>query len=310
LPELPVQYADFALWQRHWLLEGPRLNAQFSYWMRQLAGLPTLELPTDRPRPTTQSFRGGHQAFELPASVGQGLRSLAEKEGATLFMVLLAAFALLLRRESGQEDVVVGTDVAGRTQRELEDLIGFFINQLVLRVDLSGDPTFRELLGRVREVTLDAYSNQDLPFDRLVTALQADRDLSRTPLLQVKLVLQNAPEETLELPGLQLTPMPSGVLPVKFDLLVNLLDREGALPGDVEYSADLFDAATIERMIGDFRKLLEQAAARPEARLSELLAALAEEERLETARRQQEFKQLSRQKLRNVERRAVRPGVD
>jgi amino acid adenylation domain-containing protein len=309
LPELPVQYADFALWQRHWL-EGPRLNAQFSYWMRRLAGLPALELPTERPRPTAQSFRGGHQAFELPASVGQGLRSLAESEGATLFMVLLAAFALLLRRESGQEDVVVGTDVAGRTQYGLENLIGFFINQLVLRVDLSGDPAFRELLGRVREVTLDAYSNQDFPFDRLVTALQADRDLSRTPLFQVKLVLQNAPEETLELPGLRLNPMPSGVLPVKFDLLVNFLDREGALPGDVEYSADLFDAATIERMIGDFRKLLEQIAARPEARLSELLAALAEEERLQIAQHQQEFKQLSRQKLRNVERRAVRLGAE
>ena len=193
LPQLPIQYADYTLWQREWL-QGTALEAQLAYWREQLAGAPAvLELPSDRPRPPVQSVRGATQRFVLPRALSQALRQLSRQEGATLFMTLLAAFQVLLARYTGQDDIVVGSPIAGRTHTELEDLIGFFVNTLVLRTNLAGDPTFRELLGRVRAVTLEAYAHQDVPFERLVEELQPQRDLSRAPLVQVLFVLQNSP---------------------------------------------------------------------------------------------------------------------
>ena len=204
LPALPVQYADYAVWQRGWL-QGEVLEQQVSYWKEHLNGAPAaLELPTDRPRPAVPSYRGAHHGFALPAELTASLNELARGEGATLFMVLLAAFNVVLSRWSGQRDIVVGSPIAGRTHRELEGLIGFFVNTLALRTDLSGDPSFRELLGRVKETALGAYAHQDLPFEKLVAELQPVRDLSRQPLFQVLFALQNVPQERLQLPGLEL----------------------------------------------------------------------------------------------------------
>ncbi len=201
LAELPIQYVDFAAWQREWL-QGEVLAEQLSYWKRQLAGAPpVLELPTDRPRPATQTYRGAQQCWVFDPQLLPALEQLSRQEGVTLFMTLLAAFQTLLYRYSGQEDIVVGTPIAGRQRLETEELIGLFVNTLVLRTDLSGNPTFRELLGRVREVTLGAYAHQDLPFEKLVEELNPQRNLSYAPLFQVMLVLQNAPQIPLSPTG-------------------------------------------------------------------------------------------------------------
>ncbi len=205
LAELPIQYADYAVWQRAWL-QGERLEEQLSYWKEQLAGAPAvLELPTDKPRPAVQSFRGARQFSALSKNLSQALNELSRRDGATLFMMLLAAFQALLMRYSGQEDISVGTDVANRNRAETEGLIGFFLNHLVLRTDLSGNPTFRELLGRVREVALEAYAHQDVSFHKLVEALKPERSQSHTPLFQILFVLQNAPTVPLRLTGLTLS---------------------------------------------------------------------------------------------------------
>src|SRR5215212_3146789 len=202
LQELPVQYADYAVWQRDYL-RGEVLNAQVEYWRERLTGAaPVLELPADRVRPAVQSYRGAAARFEVSREVSEGLKELAQAEGVTLFMTLLAAFKVLLYRYTGQEDIVVGSPIAGRTRAEVENLIGFFVNTLVLRTDLSGGPTFRELLGRVRETALGAYAHQDVPFEKLVEELQPERDMSHTPLFQVLFVLQNALRDELELPNL------------------------------------------------------------------------------------------------------------
>jgi len=279
LEELEVQYADFAAWQRGWL-QGEVLEKQLSYWREQLGGpLPVLELPTDRPRPAVYSHRGGQFRFEVPKEVAVALRELSRAEGATLFMTLLAAFQTLLSRYSGQEEIVVGTDIANRNRRETEDLIGFFVNQLVLRTDLSGDPTFRELLARVREVSLGAYVHQDVPFERLVEELQPERDLSRNPLFQVKFILQNAPAAALEIPGLSLAQMGGGGYTTRFDLTFSMVDGEDGLLGGVEYSAELFDEATVARMVEHFKVLLAGVAADPDGRLRRLPLLPAEESR-------------------------------
>src|SRR5262249_4374049 len=198
LPELPIQYADFAVWQRQWL-QGEVLAAQLAYWQRQLTGLPVLQLPTDRPRPAGAAFRGRHQAAALPPSLHAALQALSQREGVTLFMTLLAAFQILLQRYTGQDDIVVGAPIANRTRAELEGLIGFFVNMLVLRTDLSGDPSVREVLGRVREVALGVYAHQDLPFEKLVEELQPERDLSN-PLFQVSFQLFSSPTPSEESP--------------------------------------------------------------------------------------------------------------
>ncbi|MEO5732000.1 MAG: condensation domain-containing protein, partial [Byssovorax sp.] len=269
LPELPLQYADYAVWQRQWL-EGEVLEAQLAYWKKQLGGLPVLQLPTDRPRPAMQTFHGALAHLRLPKELCTALTALSRREGVTLFMTLLATFQLLLQRYSGQDDIVVGSPIAGRTHAETEGLIGFFVNTLVLRTDLSGEPTFTELLGRVREVTLGAYAHQDVPFEKLVEALQPERDLSRSPLFQVMLTLQNTSLPALELAGVKLQPIDVAWTTAKFDLELSLEEAEGGLVGTLNHNTDLFDPATAARLLGHFRLLLEAIAIAPARRLAEL----------------------------------------
>lgn len=267
LPELPIQYADFAHWQRE-LLQGEVLESQLTYWQQQLTDISILNLPTDRPRPCVQSYRGANQQIELPLTLTKALAALSEKEGVSLFMILLAAFQTLLHRYTGQEDIVVGAPIANRNRSELEGLIGFFVNSLVLRTNLSGNPTFRELLLRVREVALGAYAHQDLPFEKLVQ-LDPQRDLSRHPLFQVAIALQNTPVEALELPGLRLNSFEFDSGTTRLDLEFHFWHSEG-LKGQITYSTDLFDQTTIVRMLGHFQVLLEGIVANPEQRLSDL----------------------------------------
>ncbi|ARU62078.1 hypothetical protein CBW65_14470 [Tumebacillus avium] len=256
LPALPVQYADYAVWQREWL-QGEALDGQISYWQQQLSGeLPVLTLPTDRPRPAEFSYRGAYEPFHLPEELTADLNSLSKQEGVTLFMTLLAAFNTLLHRYAGQDDIIVGSPIAGRSRTEIEPLIGFFVNMLPLRTDLSGAPTFRELLQRVRAVTLGAYAHQDVPFEQLVDVLKPERDLSRTPLFQACLILQNLPEQVWSLPALDMTAESVTGDTAKFDLTFALQEQKGQLLGMVEYNTDLFDAATIRRMIGHWTRLL------------------------------------------------------
>ena len=269
-PELPIQYADFAHWQWQWL-QGEVLEDQLAYWKQQLGGsLPVLELPTDRPRPAVQTFQGAIQSFVLPVTLTESLEGLSRQEGATLFMTLLTALKVLLYRYTGQEDIVVGSPVVNRNQVETEGLIGFFVNTLVLRSDLSGNPAFRELLGRVRKVTLEAHAHQDLPFEKLVEQLQPERDLSRNPLFQVMFVLQNAPMEALTLPGLVVNPLKFDRRTAQFDLTLSMEKTGQGLRGVLEYNTDLFDAATVTRVAGHFQTLLEGIVANPEQRLSDL----------------------------------------
>jgi amino acid adenylation domain-containing protein len=270
LRELPIQYADFALWQRDWL-QGEVLEAQLAYWRQQLGGsLPVLELPTDRPRPAVQTYRGAKQSLLLPKTLMEALQALSRREGVTLFMTLLAAFQTLLHRYTGQDDLLVGSPIAGRTRIELEGLIGFFVNTLVLRTDMSGNPTFRELLGRVREVALGAYAHQDLPFEKLVEELQPARDLSHSPLFQVMFILQNVPRAALELAGLTLTPVEVDSGTAKFELTLSMAESADGLRGVWEYNTDLFEAATICRLAGHFQTLLEGIVTDPAQRLSAL----------------------------------------
>jgi amino acid adenylation domain-containing protein len=270
VPELPIQYADFAIWQREWL-SGEVLESQLAYWKQQLGGeLPALELPTDRPRPPVQTYRGARQSFELSKDLTDALKALSRREGVTLFMTLLAAFKTLLYRYTGQEDVVVGSPIANRNRAEIEGLIGFFVNTLVLRSDLGGTPSFRELLGRVREVALGAYAHQDMPFERLVEQLQPERDMSYNPLFQMMFVLQNAPVPDWGFSGLALSPLEVDSKTAKFDLALSLTETEQILIGAFEYNTDLFDGATIARMVGHWRILLEAVVADPDKRIYEL----------------------------------------
>ncbi|HEX8559857.1 MAG TPA: amino acid adenylation domain-containing protein [Pyrinomonadaceae bacterium] len=279
LEELRLQYADYAVWQREWL-KGDVLEAQLAYWRKQLAGLPpALELPAARQRPKARSLQGASLAVELSEELTGGLKALGRREGVTLFMTLLAAFQTLLSRYAGQQDVAVGVPVANRGRREIEGLIGFFVNTLVMRTDLSGDPTFSELLRRVREVALGAYAHQDAPFEMLVEELQPERSLSHTPLFQALFVLQNAPAAAPELPGLEVEQLEVGSGTAKFDLMLSLEESEGSLRGVFEYSTDLFDEPSARRMLGHFETLLEGVARRPESRISELPLLGAEEER-------------------------------
>ncbi|MBF6570846.1 MAG: amino acid adenylation domain-containing protein [Candidatus Binataceae bacterium] len=270
LPELSIQYADFAQWQREWL-QGAVLERQVDYWKQQLAGAPPLlDLPEDHPRPAVQTFRGGHQSLLLPKELGGALSTLSSQEAATLFMTLLAAFKVLLRCYTRQEDIVVGTPVANRNRIEIEGLIGFFVNALVLRTDLSGNPTFRELVRRERKVCVDAYAHQDLPFEKLVEALHIDRDLSRNPLFQVMFVLQNSPVHAVALPGLSLTPVIADGGTTHFDLTLHVVDSDRGLVVTAAYNTDLFDAGTISRMLSHYQILLEAIVRDPDQRLSDL----------------------------------------
>jgi amino acid adenylation domain-containing protein len=284
LAPLPIQYADYAHWQRQYV-QGAVLESQLAYWKKQLGpeGAPApagLNLPTDRPRPAQRTTNGAIHAFALPPALAQALARLSQQEGATLFMTLLAAFKTLLQRYSGQDDIIVGTPVAGRTRAETEGLIGLFLNTLALRTDLSGQPTFRQLLGRVRDTALGAYSHQDLSFEQIVEAVQPPRELSRTPLFQVQFVLQNTPATTLALPGLTLESIEVDRGVAKFELTLEMTEAEGGLSGAFNYNTDLFDAATIARLAGHFTTLLHAIAADPHERIDRLPLLTAAERQL------------------------------
>ncbi|MBO0782985.1 MAG: AMP-binding protein, partial [Ktedonobacteraceae bacterium] len=256
LEELPIQYGDFAVWQREWL-RGDVLERELEYWRRQLEGMEDLELPTDHPRPATQSFRGVVSRFVIEREITERLRTVSRLEGATLFMVLLGGFDLLMSRYSGQSDVVIGTDIANRNRAEIEGLIGFFVNQLVLRVKVEASESFKELLVRVRRVCLEAYEHQDLPFEKLVEELQPERDLSRSPLFQAKLMLQNATQEDMELGGAKLSRVgDSEVQTTKLDLTVAIMDTGRDMVGVVNYSQDIFETETIEHLMSHYCNLL------------------------------------------------------
>ncbi|MEO8062857.1 MAG: amino acid adenylation domain-containing protein, partial [Pseudomonadota bacterium] len=291
LAPLRIQYADFAQWQRHWL-QGEVLERQVSYWRKQLKDLPPLlKLPTDRPRPSRQTFGGGMEGFALTASLSQKLQSLSREQGATMYMTLLSAFAVLLGRYSGQQDVAIGTPIANRSRRDTEGLIGLFVNTLVMRHDLSGDPRFVDLLKGTRETALEAYAHQDVPFEQLVEALNPHRSLSHSPLFQVMFILQNAPFDGLELRGLEVKPLEAGGSDkdgessregvARFDMTLNVQETPAGLVGGLEYNTDLFDRSTIRSMLAHYTRLLEAIASSPQEKLSRL------EILSETERRQQ-----------------------
>ncbi len=283
LPELPLQYADYAVWQRSWMAsaegDGTLLERQIAYWKDQLAGAPPLlTLPTDRPRPPVATFRGAEVPFALSREMTRSLQHLSASEGATLFMTLLAAFAALLARYSGQNDICIGTPIAGRMRAETEDLIGFFVNTLVLRTRYRSDLSFVELLQQVRETALEAYAHQDVPFEMLVEALHPERHLNYAPLFQVMLVLDTTPRAPIALPGLTIEPFPLGRRHARFDLTLELRVDDEGVGGAFEYATDLFDAATIEAMAQHFHMLLEAIVANPEQHIADL-PLLTESER-------------------------------
>jgi amino acid adenylation domain-containing protein len=305
LPELAVQYADFAHWQREWLT-GDVLENQITYWKTQLGQIATLELPTDRPRPPVQSFRGARRFFTLPADLAESLGSFSRHEGVTLYMLMLAAFKVLLNRYSNQDDIVVGTDIANRNRSEIEPLIGFFANQLVLRTSLAGNPTFRELLGRVREVTLGAYAHQDMPFEKLVEELAPERDLSRNPLFQVMFIFQNNPMPALEIGDLAIEPIEMMETTTAFDITLALNQTpNGEIRGSVRYSTDLFDVSRIDRMIGHYETLLRSIVTDADARLS-ALEMLTKEEHKQKVEHKEERRESKLKKLLSVKPKAVK----
>jgi hypothetical protein len=304
LLELPIQYADYAVWQRNWL-QGEVLEQQLAYWKHQLDGAPpVLLLPTDRPRPEKPTFHGAIHRFLLPASLAEAIRTLSRQQGGTAFMTMLAAFQTLILHYTKQPDIVLGTDLANRTTVQTEALIGFFVNLLAIRTNLSGDPTFAELLGRVREVALGAYAHQDVPFDKLVEELQPERSLSHNPLVQALFVAQNTPRGATRMQGLEIHPYPLEV-PSKFDMALFVIETDKGVSGIWLYNPDLFDATTIVRMAGLYQVVLEKATANPAMRLSELLASLAEEDQQHRASQHKEFQEAGLQKLKSIKRKTV-----
>jgi amino acid adenylation domain-containing protein len=304
LEQLDIQYADYAMWQRNWL-QGSVLEQQVEYWRRQLDGAPpVLEIPPDRQRPENPSYRGAIHRFVLPLGLLDAVRALSRQQGGTAFMTLLAGFQTLVMHYTKQPDVVLGTDLANRTTVQTEALIGFFVNLLAIRTNLSGDPTFTELLARVRETALGAYAHQDVPFDKLVEELQPERSLSHNPIVQALFVQQNTPRSSKPMPGLALSWFSMDV-PSKFDMAVFVSETEKGVVGNWVYSAELFDSATIARMAGLYQVVLEKATANSAMRLSELHAALAEEDQKHRASQHKELQQLGVQKLKTAKRKSL-----
>ena len=279
LPEIAVQYADYAIWEQN-RFQGEALEQETAYWRQKLGGpLPALDLSIARPRPAEETFNGAQRSCSFPPELSGRIRSLSRREGATLFMTLLAAFKALLFGLSGQEDIIVGASTANRSRAETEKLIGFFINTVALRTDLGGDPTFRELLGRVRKVTLEAFAHQALPFKKLVEAINPERAGARGPLARIKFVLQNAPAGQLNLTGLTLAPINHEVASAHCDLTLYAGDNAEGLSVTFEYSTDIFDASGIERMLRHFERLLGYVTRTPDVRLRTLSEAIRQEER-------------------------------
>ncbi len=303
LPELPIQYADFAIWQRQWL-QGEVLDTQLAYWKQQLGtNPPVLDLPTNRPRSSSPTFRGTDYGFVLPKTLTEALKTLSQQESVTLFMTLLGAFKTLLYSYKGQEDILVGSPIANRNQSETEELIGFFVNTLVLRTDLSGNPSFRDILQRVREVAMGAYAHQDLPFEKLVMELQPERHLGSNPLYQVWFSLQNNPMPPLELPGLTLSLSDVDIGAVRHDLKLGLTETPEGMECLFQYKTDLFEASTIARMAERFEQILSTVVKQPDIQLNALKAVLAEWEKQQQLSQEQEFKAARRQKLGTIRRR-------
>ncbi|NET02964.1 MAG: amino acid adenylation domain-containing protein, partial [Sphaerospermopsis sp. SIO1G1] len=270
LTPLPIQYADFAIWQRNWL-QGEVLEQQLNYWKQQLeTASKFLPLPTDRPRPAVQTFAGSYQEFALSQELSNQLIALSQKQGVTLFMTLFAAYNVLLYRYTGQTDILVGSPIANRNQREIEGLIGFFVNTLVFRTELSANPSFNELLTQIRSTALSAYAHQDLPFEMLVEALQPERDLSYTPLFQVMFILQNAPMSNVELTDVEVSALAIETTTAKFDLTLSMEQTATGIRGGWEYNTDLFDSSTIEKMTGNLTTLLSAIVASPQTRINQL----------------------------------------
>jgi amino acid adenylation domain-containing protein len=297
LAELPVQYADYAVWQREWS-SGEVLERQLDYWKDHLEGAPpVLDLPTDRPRPDELTFRGARLPVIVSEEISESLRGLSRREGVTMFMTVFAAFNLLLSHYSGSDDLVVSTDLANRDRVETEGLIGFFVNQLPLRTNLAGDPTFSELLQRVRKVALGSYAHEHISLDRLVEALNPERSLQYTPLFQVNLTFQNTPETSVNLPGLALSPVEMKVVTAQLDLSINFAEVDRALVGALEYKTDLFDAATMQQLVDDLRLIFTLVAENPERRLSEVKNIVAEQSREQRLVHAREAKEATRRKL-------------
>ena len=270
LPEIELQYADYAFWQRQWL-QGEVLESQLAYWKKQLDGAPKLlQLPTDRPRPAVQTFRGAHESFTISLELTQTIKALSRQSEVTLYMILLAAYKTLLFRHTGQTKIVVGTPIANRNRVEVEQLIGFFVNMMVICTELSGDMTFVELLGKVREEVLGAYAYQDLPFEKLVDELHPERDLSYTPIVQTVLVLQNAPTETLNISSLSLRPVEVHSATSMFDLILGIIDTPQGLIGNAVYNTDLFERETISELLDNYVALLRETLADPYCRLIDI----------------------------------------
>ncbi len=305
LPELTVQYADFAVWQRNWLRDEvfDRLR---DYWQQQLKGAPArLELPTDKPRPAIQTYRGTSQFALLSPELTQSLRELSRREEATLYMTLLACLSTLLHYYTGQSDIVVGTDVANRNRSETESLIGFFVNELVMRTDLTGNPTFRELMGRVREVTLGAYAHQDMPFDRLVDALKIERSPAHHPLFQVSFVYQNAPRTTVNAKSLTISTLPLEYTVAHFDLVLRVWESGQGMQLMLEYNSDLFVQTTITRLLDLFETLISIVVQQPEARLDTLVEMLTQADRARLSDKGKAFEEIGSKSLKKAKRRAV-----
>ncbi|MEE8584973.1 MAG: condensation domain-containing protein, partial [Acidobacteriota bacterium] len=269
LPPLPIQYADFAVWQRGWL-GGEVLEGLLSYWKERLRGAAMLELPTDRPRPEVQEFRGRQMGYELSSELSEELRTVSRRHGVTLYMTLLAAFQALMQRYSGQSDIVVGSPLANRNSPELEGLIGFFVNTLPMRADFSGDPSFAQLLEQVSRTVLESYDHQDLPFEKLVEHVQPERDLSRNPIFQVVFAVQNFPSATPQMAGLTVDQLPALAHTTRFDIEVHLWEGARGLEGFVAFDRELYQESTMSRLAGHYQTLLQGAAADPQQRISEL----------------------------------------
>lgn len=304
LPELAIQYADFAHWQRQWL-QGEVLEAQLSYWKRQLAGSPPLlELATDRPRPEMQSFRGARRSVVLSKPLSEEIKALSRRKDATLFMTLLAAFKVLIYKYAGQHDIIVGTNVANRNRSETEALIGFFVNLLPLRTDLTGDPSFEELLHRVRKVALGAYAHQDVPFEKISNALKLGRSTSYTPLVQVMFVLTNRSTSNVELSGLSLSALSTNLPTSRFDLVLAVVERDAGLDVTLNYNPDLFDDHTINRMLAHYEKLLSHIAARPNEKIS-FWNILSGDEETQSLGEEGERQILKVNRMKNVKRKEI-----
>jgi acyl carrier protein len=305
LPDLPIQYADYAIWQRHWM-QSALLEKQIDYWRQQLAGAPpVLELPTDRLRPAVHSFQGANHSFLLPAGLTQELKTLSQRESVTLFMTLLAAFQTLLYYETQQTDFVIGSPSANRSRSETERLIGCFVNMLALRADMRGNPTFRELLTQVRDTTLGAFAHQDLPFEKLVEVLQPERDPRYTPLFQVTFPVVSAIAEPFHLHGLSLRPLEVANTTSKFDLTLAMEETEHGLRGGLEYNTDLFDVSTTVHRIESLETLLRAIVAEPDMTLSALTEMLAEKHRQQQGMKEAELEAVRLRTLQNLKRRGT-----